>query len=237
MTEQPDGDRCDDVRVLVIEDNPVTLEALRAFLERAGYAVLALPDGGGLTDGLAGFRPDVVVLDIMLPGEDGVALLRRIREVSDVPVAMFTVRGEAGSQVASLDHGADAYLTKGIDLTVVDATLRRLVARARGAAGPLGGWVLRAADWHLVAPNGAAVRLTAGEFFLMSALAEGAPDVVSRAAILTAQKKPDTVSNARNLDVYVRRLRTKVEAAVGQAPPIRTVYATGFAFTEPLRKT
>lgn len=223
--------------VILVEDDAILRAGLAQFLEGCGHVVHAMESGVGLLDAVNTHRPDALILDLHLPGDNGVTLVQKLRRHSMVPVLMFTVDDDTKRHVESLDCGADAFLVKGVDMSVVDATVRRLVARTSVSKPQTDAWILRTDKWDLHAPGGASVRLTAGEFYLLSALAGPGSDVVSREQILKTQGKPDTLSNLRNLDVYVARLRAKVLALTGVELPVKSIYATGFAFTEPLQVT
>jgi DNA-binding response OmpR family regulator len=220
--------------LLLVDDDAIALMALKLFLGQKGHVVHCMESGAGLLGAVDRLQPDAVILDMHLPGDHGVALVQKLRDKHTVPIVMFTVDDDASRHVESLNCGADAFLVKGVDMSVVDATVRRLVARTADLVPAGDVWQLRSDNWHLYTPSGAEVRLTAGEFYLLSAFAGKGTDVVAREAILEAQGKPDTLSNLRNLDVYVARLRAKVLAQTRVELPVKAIYASGFAFTEPL---
>jgi two-component system OmpR family response regulator len=222
--------------LILVEDDAIARESLTLFLSAHNHVVHTLCSGAGLLDAVKTLNPDAVIMDFHLPGDNGANLVKRLRQTSDVPVIMFTADDDIKRHVDSLNCGADAFLIKGVDMNVLNATVRRLIKRTSNTdAQDTHGWQLRSDTWYLYAPDGASVRLTAGEFYLLSALAEMAPDVVSRDHILKAQGKMDTLSNLRNLDVYVTRLRTKALECTGIELPVKSIYASGFAFTEALK--
>ncbi len=214
--------------VLVIEDEPAIARAVAARLESEGFAVRIAVDGpSGVA--LAGTeRPQLVVLDLMLPGLDGLEVCRRIRATSSVPVLMLTARTDETDELVGLGVGADDYLTKPFSPRVLVARVRALLRRAPASDGV--GTILRVGAVRVdlaarrVWSGEAEVALTATEFDLLAALASR-PDVVHpRERLLREVWGHAHVSGTRTVDSHVRGLRAKLGAGV-----IRTVHGVGYA--------
>jgi DNA-binding response OmpR family regulator len=219
------------LRVLFVEDDRTIREATRIGLERDGFVVEVAGDG---SEGWAAFRrspPDVALLDIMLPGVDGISLCRKIREHSTVPIVMLTARGDPVDIVLGLEVGADDYVVKPFDLPVLSARLRAVLRR--GAHVPRGD-VRQLGDLEIdprgavVKRDGALVSLTPTEYRLLLDLAEHAGVVRSRDDLLQSVWGYDWSGDARLVDVHVQRLRAKVGAGA-----IETV--RGFGYKLPRR--
>ena len=229
--------------ILVIEDEPQIARLARDYLERNGYRVLLAGDGPG---GLATARresPDLVLLDLLLPGMDGREVCRRLRAESAVPILMLTALAEDSDQIVGLELGADDYLTKPFSPAV-------LVARVRAALRRVGTPVERGVDggnrrWrrgpltldegaHTAVLDGRPLRLTPNEFRLLVALARHAGQTLSREQLLDELHGPEAADLPgfdRSVDSHVKNLRRKLEAAGGDPGLIETVYAVGYRLT------
>ncbi|MCX2970720.1 two-component system response regulator CseB [Streptomyces sp. TRM70308] len=221
-----------ETHVLFVEDDDVIREALQLTLERDGFAVTAAPDG---LAGLAAFRadrPDVALLDVMVPGLDGVSLCRRIRDESTVPVIMLSARADPIDVVLGLEAGADDYVTKPFDGAVLVARIRAVLRRfehSRAAAGPdpgpgaeapagpgASGSVLRFGDLEVdtdgmeVRRDGAPVPLTPTEMRLLLEFSAAPGSVLSRDRLLERVWDYGWGGDTRVVDVHVQRLRTKI---------------------------
>ena len=227
--------------VLVVDDDREIRDLLARFLSTHGYRVTAAADGRAMRKALADWRIDLVVLDLMLPGEDGLALCRRLRGQSDVPVIMLTAMGEDIDRIIGLEIGADDYVPKPFNPRELVARIKA-VLRRRGAAprpaDPSGESVLRFAGWRvdaaarrIAAPDGAIVELTSGEFDLLLAFAEHPQRVLSREQLLDLTRGRDAAPFDRSIDVQVSRLRRKIEAEPGRPKLIKTVRGGGYVFT------
>ena len=202
-------------RVLLVEDDEAIRETASMVLERHGFEVTSAPDGDA---GLAEFErsePDVALLDIMLPGLDGISLCRRIRETSEVPVVMLTARSDPLDVVAGLEAGADDYVTKPFDGPVLAARIRAVLRRAAGAGEPerdrmsFSGREIDV-DAMEVSVDGEPVRLTATEARLLIELARNAGIVLSRDTLLENVWDYEWSGDTRLVDVHVQRLRAKI---------------------------
>ncbi len=215
-------------RVLVVEDEQAIADFVRLGLSHQGYTVEVAADG---VEGLRRFRafePHVVVLDLMLPGIDGLTLCRRLRETSTTPILMLTARDAVHDRVHGLDSGADDYLTKPFDFVELSARIRALLRRVQGPLGEL----VRVGELTLdpttrqVTAEGRAVDLTAREFDLLHYLMRFPGRVLTRQAILTAVWGPGFQGDDNVIEVYIRYLRDKI----GDRPPryIQTVRSVGY---------
>ena len=227
-------------RVLVVDDDPDLRELLAGFLGASGFVVDAAADGVQMRARIAQHAPDAIVLDLMLPGEDGLALARELRRSSDVPILMLSARGEEIDRVVGLEVGADDYLAKPFSPRELLARLRALLRRARpvaapamGSAGPplqrFGPYALDAAGWRLLRGD-AEVPLTTAEFELLRVFVEHPHRVLSRDDLITRLKGYTRDAFDRSIDVRVTRLRRKIETDPAQPVFIRTVRGEGYLF-------
>jgi DNA-binding response OmpR family regulator len=226
--------------VLVIEDETTLAEALQFNLERQGYRVLLEHDG---LAGLARFEreaPDLVLLDVMLPGLDGFEVCRRMRARSNAPVLMLTARGEEIDRVLGLEIGADDYLVKPFSLRELQARVRALLRRAGAAsAAPLGqATALTAGDLRVSAAERRVwrgereLRLRPREFELLLFLMRNRGIALSRRQILDGAWGSDYFGEERTVDVHVRALREALEEDAAQPTHIVTVRGVGYRFAE-----
>lgn len=228
-------------RVLLIEDDADIRGLLSEFLEREGYEVRALPDGRTATQMLDAFRPAVVVLDLMLPGEDGLSICRRIRQQSRVPLIMLTAKNSDVDRIVGLEIGADDYLGKPFNprelLARIRALLRRSGERASEAGDPgrrlrLGNLTLDLAGRTLTGGDGAPVALTTAEFDLLACFAERPRRVLSRDQLLDWTRGRQAMPFDRTIDVTVSRLRSKLAPVSPEvAAAITTVRNGGYLFS------
>lgn len=226
--------------ILVVEDDPEIRELLHLSFEREGWTVLEAGDGEGGLALLGSQRPDCVVLDIMLPGLDGLEFLRRIKadpELAKLPVLLTTARGEESDVITGLELGADDYVVKPYSPKVLVARIRaalRRVAESREAAsrgetrlerGPL----LLDAERHELRCEGSRIDLSATEFAILALLMGSPGRVFSRAGIIDAVKGHDYPVTDRSVDVQVLQLRKKLGAA---SEWIETVRGVGYRFKD-----
>ncbi len=213
-------------RILLVEDDDVIREMTRLSLERDGFVVVTAPDGPA---GLAAFRlhpPDLALLDIMLPGLDGVSLCRAIRAEGQTPVIMLTARTDAIDVVLGLEAGADDYVTKPFDPPILAARIRAVLRRSNREPTVD---VQRIGDLEIDRPamearrNGEPLRLTSTEFRLLDDLAENVGIVRSREALLEDVWSYIWSGDTRLVDIHVQRLRVKIGADA-----IETVRGVGY---------
>ena len=233
------------VHIIVVDDDPRVLSLLERYLTRQGYRVTTAETGAQLDRVLADDPADVVILDLMLPGEDGLEIARALRARSDIGIVMLTAKGDVVDRIVGLEVGADDYLAKPFDERELLARLRSVLRRkptravtgqppATGASVPVRahfeGWQLDLEVPTLIDPDGAEVGLTAAEHRLLSALVKRPKRVLSRDHLLDIVSGRDHHPFDRSIDVLIVALRQKIERQ--QKPPriIKTVRGAGYVF-------
>jgi len=224
-------------RILVIDDEPQILRAMRAILTEQGFVVEAASRGeDGLTQAAA-HLPDLIILDLGLPDIDGIEVCRRLREWTDVPVIILSVRDAEREKVAALDNGADDYLTKPFGIEELLARVRVALRRSARAHAPAGqNSVVRAGAlridlaWHKVTRGDEELKLTATEFNLLAYLASNRGRVLTHQSILEHVWGPADVNHTEYLRVYMRQLRKKLEVDPEHPQIIVTEPGVGYRF-------
>jgi two-component system, OmpR family, response regulator len=224
--------------LLVVDDDREICELLSNFLAKHGFRVSIAHDGRAMTQALQTGRISLVVLDLMLPGEDGLSLCRRLRATSTLPVVMLTAMSEETDRIIGLEMGADDYLAKPFNprelLARVRAVLRRTgaapVSAGRGRMLEFVGWRIDVGRRQLFSPTGALVPLRAGEFDLLLALAERPQRVLTRDQLLDLSRGRAATSFDRSVDVQISRLRAKIEPNPKEPELIKTVRSGGYIF-------
>ena len=223
------------MRILVVDDDRAVRESLRRSLSFNGYSVSLAEDGVEALNAIASDRPDAVVLDVMMPGEDGVSLTRAIRETSNVPILLLTAKAETDDRIAGFEAGADDYLIKPFEpkelLLRINAILRRMpepeVVRGTPKVLSLGRVrydIERGELWQGDEP----VRLTATESQLMRIFAAKPGEAISRAQLVEDLGRDRDQSQERAVDVQITRLRRKLEADPKQPRYLQTVRGAGY---------
>ena len=227
MTETPTA------TVLVVDDEPIVREVVATYLRREGYRALEAGDGVQARDLVERVKPELIVLDVMLPGIDGLELCRWIRARSEVPVIMLTARGEEADRIVGLDLGADDYVTKPFSPRELVARVRTVLRRAPGArsvqridAGPLS----IDAGTREVTRDGRPLRLTAKEFDLLWFLAGNPRLVFSRDQLMDRVWGYEAAFDTGTVTVHVRRLREKIEEDPSLPRHVQTVWGVGYRF-------
>ncbi|MFG2044022.1 response regulator transcription factor [Dactylosporangium sp. NPDC048998] len=224
-------------RVLVAEDDPKQARLVRVYLERDGHDVLAVGDGRSAIEQYRARRPDLVVLDVMMPNVDGLDVCRILRAESAVPILMLTARSTENDQLLGLDLGADDYLTKPYSPRVLAARVRALLRRS-GAVAAAGQPVLRVGGLEVdagrfeVRVDGVAVQLTAKEFGILEVLAAEPGRVFTRAQLIDRAFGFDHHVLERAVDAHVVNLRRKLEADASRPRFVQTVYGRGYRMAE-----
>ncbi|HEX2882983.1 MAG TPA: response regulator transcription factor [Candidatus Limnocylindria bacterium] len=216
-------------RVLVVDDEPPIRELVRSYLAREGMEVSTATDGPSALEAVRAFRPDLVVLDLMLPGLDGIEVCRQLRTFSDAYVIMLTARDEEVDRIVGLSIGADDYVVKPFSPRELVARVRAVLRRARtpGSSEPVPGLEVDVTG-RLVTVDGSEIRLTNIEFALLVALV-GRPGVVhSRADLIDRVWGPDFVGDDHVLDVHVANLRRKLGDDRASPRFVETVRGIGF---------
>jgi two-component system OmpR family response regulator len=219
------------VRVLVVDDEPSLSELLQMALRYEGWEIKTAANGTDALRIAKDFRPDAVVLDIMLPDMDGLAVMHRLRADADTPVLFLTAKDAVADRVAGLTAGGDDYVTKPFSLEEVVARLRSLVRRAlaTGAAGAnrlVVGDLVMDEDSHEVRRGGVEINLTATEFELLRYLMRNPKRVLSKTQILDRVWKYDFGGQANVVEIYICYLRKKIDA--GRTPMIHTLRGAGY---------
>jgi two-component system OmpR family response regulator len=223
--------------VLVVDDDAEIRKLLGEYLERNGFRVSLATDGTEMRRALDRSRPDIVVLDLMLPGDSGLKLCRDLRVESSLPVIMLTARAEEIDRIVGLEMGADDYLAKPFSPRELLARIRSILRRARGLASPAGGgahqlrfagWTLDLAARQLVAPDGVVVALSGAEFKLLSVFVEHPNRVLDRNQLMDLTVGRDGAPFDRSIDVQVSRLRVRLRDDAREPRIIKTVRNEGY---------
>jgi two-component system phosphate regulon response regulator OmpR len=243
----------DPLHVLVADDEPRIRKMLRRYLAEEGFKVSEAADGAAMRAALGQEAIDLVLLDLMMPGEDGLSLARYIRQRSDTPIIMLTGKADLIDRVVGLEAGADDYITKPFELREVLARIRTVMRRvgprraaSAAASAPAtaeeAGQVLVFQGWRfdllrreLQGSAGDAVPLTAGEFELLRAFACHPNRVLSRNQLMDFVKGPAWATYDRAIDTQVARLRKKMEADPSNPTLIKTVRGAGYVFATSVR--
>jgi two-component system, OmpR family, phosphate regulon response regulator OmpR len=223
--------------ILVVDDDPKLRDLLAQYLGREGFRVRTANDGNAMDQLLAQSPPDLVVLDLMLPGEDGLSIARRLRSGTDIPVIILSARGDEVDRIVGLEVGADDYLAKPFSPRELLARIRAVLRRQRipavadeTATVAFGDFVLDL-DGQRLLRNGHEVELTAGDFALLEVLVTHPNRVMSRDQLVDRIKGYERSPYDRSIDVRVTRLRRKIEPDPASPVFIRTVWGRGYMFT------
>ena len=222
--------------ILVVEDEMKIARLVRDYLEHAGFDVIVAGMGEAAIASARGRRPDLVVLDLGLPGRDGLDVARELRRSSEVPIVMLTARGDETDRIVGLELGADDYVVKPFSPKELVARVRAVLRRtdARGA-GPE---VLRVSDVEMDVPrmrvtvDGGPVDLTPTEFQLLAAFLREPGRVFTRAQLLDALHGTTIESYERAIDAHVKNIRKKIEPAPGRPRYLLTVHGVGYRFAD-----
>jgi two-component system phosphate regulon response regulator OmpR len=227
-------------RIWVVDDDPDLRQLLSTYLGEQGYEVRCMADGAQMMARLEGQRPDLLVLDLMLPGEDGLTLLRRLRDAADdLPVLMLTARADAVDRIIGLEQGADDYLAKPFlprELTArIEAVLRRRGTLPGGLPqpdGPRVGFSDLEVDLaaRTLERQGETLPITSGEFALLAAFVQHPHRPLSRERLIELARGPHSDTDSRSMDVQVSRLRRLIEPEPSRPRYVQTVWGYGYVF-------
>jgi DNA-binding response OmpR family regulator len=220
--------------VLVVDDEPIVRRVVATYLRREGHPTLEAADGPAALELIERAEPGLVVLDVMLPGIDGLELCRLIRRRSDTPVIMLTARGEEADRIVGLDLGADDYVTKPFSPRELVARVRSVLRRApaRPGAGRIAvGRLEIDTGAREVMRDGAPLRLTVKEFDLLVFLASNPRLVFSRAQLMDRVWGYEAAYDTGTVTVHVRRLREKIEDDPSRPRHVETVWGAGYRFS------
>ena len=231
--------------ILVVDDHRDIRDLVAKYLSRNGYRVSVADGGAAMKTVLAAGSIDLVVLDVMMPGEDGLALCRDLRTSGDMPVIMLTAMAEDTDRVVGLEIGADDYLTKPFNprelLARIKAVLRRTNSlphqrgKVDGERLAFDRWVLDGAQRELIGEDDVAVALSTADFLLLSAFLKHPKMVLSRDQLLDLTRGRAATAFDRSIDNQVSRLRRKIEANPKKPELIKTVWGGGYSFTAEVR--
>jgi len=229
----------DPKHILAVDDDAGLRELLQQYLTAQGYKVTTVADGAAMHAHLAIHAADLVILDLMLPGEDGLALARKLRVEGNVPIIMLSARGEDVDRIVGLEVGADDYLAKPFNPRELLARIRALLRRsdipsagaesAKHEPSRFGDFLLNI-DMRELHKDGIDVALTAGEFNLLQIFVEHPNRVLSRDSIMDLLKGYERSPFDRSIDVRITRLRRKIEDDPNTPKFIRTVWGEGYMF-------
>jgi len=223
-------------QILVVDDEPKVVQLTRDYLEKNGFRVLSAGDGLTALAVVRRDHPDLIILDLLLPGMDGREVCRAIRREYDIPIIMLTALAEESDQVAGLELGADDYIAKPFSPRALVARVRANLRRAQG--GVRAPAVVRAgalevdAERHTVTLEGRPLHLTPNEFRLLFALARHPGQTLTREQLMDDLYGAAAVGVDRSIDSHVKNLRRKLEADPASPRFIETVYGVGYRFLE-----
>ena len=230
--------------IVIVDDDSLLRNRLKKFLDKEGFRATAIGDGAALRDLVADDPPDLVLMDLQLPGEDGLSLTRYLRERTEIPVLILTGRGETIDRVVGLEMGADDYLSKPFSLRELLARIKVILRRAAprpvetaGMDSPLPADCLRFGDWvidftaiELRNANGEPVHLTTAEFRLLEALVRNPGRTLSRDRLIEVMADRSWEPNDRSVDLHISHLRKKIEQDARKPALIKTVRGFGYIF-------
>ncbi|CQR42991.1 Transcriptional regulatory protein OmpR [Thiomonas sp. CB3] len=230
--------------ILIVDDDGEIRNLLSAYLQKNGLRVTAVGDGKAMERALVAARIDLIVLDLMLPGDDGLTLCRQLRAKSDIPVLMLTARSDETDRVVGLEMGADDYLTKPFSARELLARIKVILRRARSLPVNLqpedlrearfAGWTLNTLHRHLISPAGVVVTLSGAEYRLLRIFLSHPNRVLNRDQLvdLTQGREADPLD--RSIDVQVSRLRQRLGDDPRDPVLIKTVRGMGYVLSVPV---
>lgn len=231
--------------ILIVDDDSEIRGLLRDYLSRQGYHAVAVAEGRGMWQALERGRFDLIVLDVMLPGEDGLTLCRNLRARCDTPVIMLTALGDEMDRIVGLEMGADDYLAKPFNPRELLARIKAVLRRARtlpdsresasSARILFGDWTLDVTHRHLLSPEGHVVTLSGGEFRLLLVFLDHPNRVLSRDQLLDFTQGRDGGPFERSIDMQVARLRRRLREDAKEPAIIKTVRSAGYVLAVDVR--
>ncbi len=232
--------------ILIVDDDAEIRRLLAEYLVKNGLRVTAVADGRAMAQALAGGRFDLIVLDLMLPGEDGLTLCRNLRAKSDIPIIMLTARGEETDRIVGLEMGADDYLAKPFSARELLARIKGVLRRARSLPGNLqsdparqlrfADWVLDTQHRHLVSGSGVVVPLGGAEYRLLRIFLDHPNRVLNRDQLVELTQGREAEALDRSIDVQVSRLRQRLGDDPREPRIIKTVRGEGYVLSTPVEQ-
>lgn len=227
-----------DTRILIVDDEPLLVKGLKYSLEQDDHGIDVAYDGNEAVEKALNNEYDLIILDLMLPGIDGLEVCQKIREKSQVPIIMLTAKGEDMSKILGLEYGADDYLTKPFNILELKARIKAILRRTVHAPKEItiGEQIVEIEDFKIntlgrkVALKGKNVNLTAKEFDLLLLLATNPGKIYTREELLETIWGYEYFGDLRTVDVHIRRLREKIEENSSQAEYILTKWGVGYYF-------
>jgi len=237
-------DEEDEPRLLIVDDEATLREPLAEYLSRQGFAVTEADSAARARSLLRSESPDLVLLDIMMPGEDGLSLCRHLVEARDIPVILLTAKGEPTDRIVGLEIGADDYVVKPFEPRELVARIRSVLRRAgRSAASNEGddayefdGWQLDPLKRRLTDPEGAVVPISSAEFRLLTALLDRPRQVLDRDRLLDLVQGREAHLFDRAIDNQISRLRRKIEVDSRNPQLVQTVWGGGYMLAADVRR-
>ena len=228
-------------RALIVDDDKEICALLCSYLADFGIEARGVHDGAAMRRALAEQVPDVIILDLMLPGEDGLTLCRQLRANGNIPIIMLTARGEPADRVVGLELGADDYVVKPFDPRELVARVHTVLRRARGDGGGVGsggeseivrfeGWALDVGTRQLTTPRQVVVPLSNAEFRLLWTFIERPRRVLNRDQLMDAARGQSSTAYDRSIDLLVSRLRQKLDDDPRDPKLLKTVRGEGYLF-------
>jgi two-component system, OmpR family, response regulator len=236
----------DEPHILLVDDERDIREPLAAYLARNGYRVSRADSAASARQILAARGIDLVLLDIMMPGEDGLSLTGYIRGTSHIPVILLTARAEETDRIVGLEIGADDYVTKPFSprelLARIKAVLRRVGENGRSVRAPeaesyaFGPWVLKTGERELISGDGVAIPLSTGEYNLLHVFVTHPRRVLSREQLLDLSQGRELAAFERSIDNHISRLRKKIEENPSEPRLIKTVWGGGYMLAAEVKR-
>jgi two-component system, OmpR family, phosphate regulon response regulator OmpR len=228
--------------VLIVDDDKKLQKLLGEYLENNGFRVMGLPDGSVVLETIRRESPDLLILDIMLPGKDGLEILKEIRREFNLPVIMLTAKGEDTDRIVGLELGGDDYLAKPFNPRELLARIRAVLRRAgEGVKGgseaqkrlliKSGGLTLNTARQSVSTEKGE-IELSSAEYRILEILMKNPNTVLSRDQLMTLARGRDFMAFDRSIDVHISKLRAKLEPDIRSPMRIKTVWGSGYMFVD-----
>ena len=228
----------EDAQLLVVDDDPELRELTQAYLSQQGFMVATVESGEAMNRHLDTHKADLIILDLMLPGENGLSIAKRLKAESDIPIIIVSAQGEDVDRIVGLEVGADDYLSKPFNPRELLARVRAVLRRTRTPGGtgktppdrPRFGEFELDLTSHRLTRDGEAVPLTSGEFDLLAILVDNPNRVLDRDRILDLLTGAERSPFDRSIDVRVTRLRGKIEPDPSRPVYIKTIWGKGYMF-------